>query len=86
MDEKSVKFSEARFNEVKSEVSTFLKKIGYNPDKFPFVPISGWSGDNMTEKSPNMTWFKGPTLIEALDSFQEPKRPTERPLRIPIQV
>jgi elongation factor 1-alpha len=85
MDEKSVDFAEARFNEIKNEVSNFIKKIGYNPEKVPFVPISGWNGDNMLEKSPNMPWWKGPTLIEALDSIQEPKRPSDKPLRIPLQ-
>jgi len=85
MDEKSVDFSEARFNEIKNEVSNFIKKIGYNPEKVPFVPISGWNGDNMLEKSANMPWWKGPTLIEALDSIQEPKRPSDKPLRIPLQ-
>jgi len=85
MDDKSVNWSEARFNEIKNEVSNFLKKIGYNPEKIPFVPISGWLGDNMLEKSTNLTWYKGPTLIEALDGITEPKRPVEKPLRIPLQ-
>jgi elongation factor 1-alpha len=85
MDEKSVEFSESRFNEIKNEVSSFIKKIGYNPEKVPFVPISGWNGDNMLEKSPNMPWWKGPTLIEALDSIEPPKRPSDKPLRIPLQ-
>jgi elongation factor 1-alpha len=85
MDEKSTNYSEARFNEIKNEVSNFIKKIGYNPEKVPFVPISGWNGDNMLEKSPNMPWWKGPTLIEALDSIQEPKRPSDKPLRVPLQ-
>jgi elongation factor 1-alpha len=85
MDEKSVNFSEARFNEIKNETSNFLKKIGYNPEKIPFVPISGWNGDNMLEKSANMPWWKGPTLLEALDNVQEPKRPIDKPLRLPLQ-
>lgn len=85
MDEKTVNFSEQRFNEIKDEVSNFIKKIGYNPEKVPFVPISGWNGDNMLEKSANMTWWKGPTLIEALDSITEPKRPIDKPLRVPLQ-
>jgi elongation factor 1-alpha len=85
MDDKSVNWSEARYNEIKTEVTNFLKKIGYNPEKIPFVPISGWNGDNMLEKSPNMPWWKGPTLIEALDSIEPPKRPSDKPLRIPLQ-
>jgi len=85
MDEKSVNWSEARFTEIKNEVSNFLKKIGYNPEQIPFVPISGWLGDNMMERSTNLPWYKGPTLLEALDSVKEPKRPIDKPLRIPLQ-
>jgi len=85
MDDKSVNYAEARYNEIKTEVSSFIKKIGYNPDKVPFVPISGWNGDNMLERSPNMAWYKGPILIEALDLIEEPKRPSDKPLRVPLQ-
>jgi len=85
MDEKSTNYGEARFNEIRSEVSNFIKKIGYNPDKVPFVPISGWEGDNMLERSANMPWWKGPILIEALDSIEPPKRPSDKPLRVPLQ-
>jgi len=85
MDDKSVNYSQDRYEEIKKEVSSFIKKIGYNPEKVNFVPISGWVGDNMIEKSSNMTWYKGCTLLEALDQILEPKRPTEKPLRIPLQ-
>jgi elongation factor 1-alpha len=85
MDDKSVSYSESRFNEIKTEVSSFIKKIGYNPDKVPFVPISGWNGDNMLDRSTNLPWYKGPTLIEALDALEAPKRPSDKPLRIPLQ-
>jgi len=85
MDDKSVNFGEGRYEEIKKEVSAYIKKVGYNPDKVNFVPISGWNGDNMIEKSPNMTWYKGPTLLEALDLIEAPKRPTDKPLRLPLQ-
>jgi len=85
MDDKSVSWSQERFNEIQTEVSAFIKKIGYNPEKVPFVPISGWHGDNMIDKSENLPWYTGPTLLEALDSIQEPRRPVEKPLRIPLQ-
>lgn len=85
MDEKSVNFAEARFQEIEKEVSDYLKKIGYNPKTIPFVPISGWCGDNMIEKSPNLKWYKGPTLLEALNGITPPKRPTDKPLRLPLQ-
>jgi elongation factor 1-alpha len=85
MDEKTVNFKEDRYEEIKKEVSAYLKKVGYNPDKVPFVPISGWNGDNMIEKSPSLPWYKGPTLLEALDSVEPPKRPFDKPLRLPLQ-
>jgi len=85
MDEKTVAWSQSRFEEIQKEVSEYLKKVGYNPAKIPFVPISGWHGDNMLEKSPNLTWFKGPTLLEALDAITPPKRPLDKPLRLPLQ-
>jgi elongation factor 1-alpha len=79
------KYNETRYNEIVTEVSTYLKKIGYNPAKIPFVPISGWEGDNMLERSANLPWYKGPTMIEALDAITPPKRPSDKPLRIPLQ-
>ncbi len=85
MDEKTVNFSEDRYNEIKKEVSDFLKKVGYKPDGIHFIPISGWEGDNMLDKSTRTPWYKGPTLIEALDGLEPPKRPTEKPLRLPLQ-
>jgi len=85
MDEKTVSWSEDRFNEIQKELADYLKKVGYNPEKVPFIPISGWFGDNMIEKSANLKWFKGPTLLECLDSIVPPKRPTEKPLRLPLQ-
>jgi elongation factor 1-alpha len=85
MDDKSVNFSEARYNEIVGEMRTYLKKIGYNPDKIQMIPISGFCGDNMLEHSPNMPWFKGNTLFDSLDSLEIPKRPLDKPLRLPIQ-
>jgi len=85
MDDKSVNWGEARYTEIKTEVSGFIKKIGYDPEKVAFVPISGWHGDNMMERSTNLTWYKGPTLLEALDALFPPKRPSEKPLRLPLQ-
>ncbi|RWR76950.1 elongation factor 1-alpha [Cinnamomum micranthum f. kanehirae] len=56
-----------------------------NPEKIPFVPISGFEGDNMIERSTNLDWYKGPTLLEALDMILELKRPSDKPLRLPLQ-
>merc|ERR1712230_202298 len=97
MDSTEPPYSQARFEEIQKEVSGFIKKVGYNPTAVPFVPISGWHGDNMLETSKNMSWYKGwnverkegkasgTTLLEALDSIIPPQRPTDKPLRLPLQ-
>jgi len=89
MDHESVKFSESRYKEIMAEVKTYLEKIGFKPDnpKNPirFIPISGFAGENMVEKSDKMGWYKGPYLLEALDMMREPKRPSDKPLRLPLQ-
>jgi elongation factor 1-alpha len=85
MDSPSVNWSEKRYEEIKKEVGGYLKKVGYNPKNVPFIPISGWLGDNMIENSTNLPWWKGGTLLEALDNIKPPKRPSDKPLRIPLQ-
>ena len=65
MDDKSVNYSEKRYKEIKDELVTYLKKVGYNPAKIEFIPISGWCGDNMIDRSENTPWYKGPYLLEA---------------------
>jgi len=97
MDSTEPPYSEKRYEEIKNEVSNFVKKVGYNPATIAFVPISGWHGDNMLEASEKMGWFKGwtverkegngsgKTLLEALDSILPPSRPTDKPLRLPLQ-
>ncbi|KAL9087560.1 MAG: hypothetical protein Q9159_003576 [Coniocarpon cinnabarinum] len=94
----TVKFDEGRYNEIKKEVSNFIKKVGYNPASIPFVPISGFNGDNMIDVSSNCPWYKGweketkqtgkssgKTLLEAIDAIDPPTRPTDKPLRLPLQ-
>lgn len=93
----TAKWSETRFEEIVKETSNFIKKVGFNPKQVAFVPISGWHGDNMLEDSSNMTWFKGwqketkagvvkgKTLLEAIDAIEPPSRPTDKPLRLPLQ-
>lgn len=94
----TAKWAEARYEEIVKETSNFIKKVGFNPKTVAFVPISGWHGDNMLEESTNMGWFKGwqketkagiskgKTLLEAIDAIEPPSRPTDKPLRLPLQV
>jgi elongation factor 1-alpha len=81
----SASYSEERYKEIKAEVSTYLKQVGYKIETVPFIPISGWVGDNMLEMSDNMPWYKGQFLLEALDAIKPPKRPVLKPLRLPLQ-
>jgi len=97
MDSTEPKYSKDRFEEIVKEVSNYVKKIGYNPKSIAFVPISGWHGDNMVTKTENMAWYKGwtaeakerkatgHTLFEALDAIIPPTRPSDKPLRLPLQ-
>jgi len=85
MDAKGADYKESRYNEIKAEVSAYLKQVGFKVETVPFIPISGWNGDNMLELSENMTWYKGPYLLEALDAIVPPKRPILKPLRLPLQ-
>jgi elongation factor 1-alpha len=85
MDDASVNWGQDRYDEIKAELITYLKKVGYNPAKIQFIPISGWHGDNMIEKSDKMPWYKGPCLLDALDEIPPPKRPIDKALRLPLQ-
>jgi len=79
------KYDQKRFDEVKKEVEALLKSVGYNPEEILFVPIAALPGDNVFKKSENMSWYTGKTLLETLDTFKEPEKPTNLPLRLPIQ-
>ncbi len=78
-------YDEKRFNEVKDEVGKLLKMVGYKLEEIPFVPISGLMGDNLSKASENLKWYKGPTLLDALNGLKVPQKPTNLPLRVPVQ-
>jgi elongation factor 1-alpha len=84
MDAPSVEWNQARYDEIKNEVSDYLSHVGYKIESIPFIPISGWTGDNLLSLSEKMPWYKGPYLLEALDGVKPPKRPIHKPLRLPI--
>ena len=85
MDAPGADYKEDRYKEIKDEVSAYLKQVGYKIDTVPFIPISGWTGDNMLEQSTNMPWYKGDYLLKALNAIKPPKRPILKPLRLPLQ-
>ncbi|MBR9704681.1 translation elongation factor EF-1 subunit alpha [Candidatus Pacearchaeota archaeon] len=81
----TVDYKEDTFNKVKEDVSKLLKVVGIDPTKTVFLAVSGLMGDNIFKKSDKMAWYKGPTIFEQLDQFEEPKKPTNLPMRMPIQ-
>jgi elongation factor 1-alpha len=83
MDE--VGYDEAKFNKVKEDVTILLKTVGVKIESVAFVAASGLKGDNVGKKSDKMPWYKGPTILEQMDNFPLPEKPTNLPLRMPIQ-
>src|SRR3989344_4610625 len=81
----TVDYKEDVFNKIKADVSAKLKEAGYKPDTMTFLAVSGFKGDNVAKKSTNMPWYKGPTVLEQFDLFKEPDKPTNLPLRMPLQ-
>ena len=78
-----VDFKADRFGAVAEEYRAYLKGLGVEPTSI--IPVSARDGDNMLAHSPRMPWYQGPSVIQALDGFAPLARPTERPLRMPVQ-
>ncbi|XP_043960188.1 elongation factor 1-alpha-like [Gambusia affinis] len=97
MDLTEPPYSQKRYDEVVRGVKIFLKKIGYDANVVPFIPISGWMGENMIIPTQKMPWYQGwkvrlregaetgKTLLEVLDSIKPPVRTMNKPLRLPLQ-
>ena len=86
MDATEPPYSKQRYEQIVAVLKKFMKGLGYKVDEIPYIPVSAWTGENLIERSPNMPWYNGPTLVEALDNYiKPPKKPVDKPLRIPIQ-
>ena len=83
MDE--VEYKEDSYNKVKEDASKLLMTVGYKPDSINFIASSALQGDNVAKKSENMSWYKGPTILEQFDKFDQPEKPTNLPMRMAIQ-
>jgi len=73
------------YDKVKADVEALLKTVGYDPAKAKFVPMASLKGDNVVKKSDNMKWYDGKPLMELMDELEQPEKPTDLPLRLPIQ-
>jgi len=85
MDISGVDYKESRFNEVVEEVKKHAKPAGWDITKLRFIPLASLKGDNVVKKSENMPWWTGDTLLDAINKFDVPQKPTALPLRLPIQ-
>ena len=81
----AVDYSETRFKEVVEQVSGILKMIGFKPAEIPFVPTSAFYGDNVVKLSDKTPWYKGMSMMQALDNLKQPEKPSTLPLRIPVE-
>ena len=81
----TVEYKEDAYTKVKTELSDLLKIVGIDPEKVTFLAVSALEGDNVAKKSDKMAWYKGPTVLEQFDLFDDPKKPTDLPMRMPLQ-
>jgi len=81
----AVGYKEDRFNEIKKGVGELLSQVGINAEKTTFIACSGLKGDNIFDKSSNMEWYKGPTILGQFDLFADVESPTNLPMRMPVQ-
>ncbi|MBW2969210.1 translation elongation factor EF-1 subunit alpha [Candidatus Woesearchaeota archaeon] len=80
-----VNYDQAKYEAIKKEVEALLTQVGYKPEQVQYIPEAAFPGDNVTKKSEKMSWYEGPTLLQALDQLNEPEKPTDLPLRLPLQ-
>ncbi len=81
----AVNYDQKKFEEVKVEILKLLQGMGYKTDQVKVIPGSSYKGANLTKKAPELSWYTGPTLVDALDMFVVPPKPMDKPLRLPIQ-
>lgn len=85
IDDPTVNYSQERIDACKKEVEGLLKVVGFDASKISFIPVSGWMGDNLIKVSEKTPWYKGPTVVDVLDTFVAPPKPMDKPLRLPVQ-
>ncbi len=78
-------YSQERFEAVKKAITALLRTSGWKIEEVQFLAIASFPGDNIVKKSDKMPWYTGSTLLQSLDNLKEPQKPTNLPLRLPIQ-
>ncbi len=80
-----VHWDEKRFNEVKDQVSKVLTSVGFKAAEIPFVATASLKGEGVVNPVTSAPWYKGETLLKALDGLKAPEQPTGLPMRMPVQ-
>ncbi|MGC1554201.1 MAG: adenylyl-sulfate kinase [Bradyrhizobium sp.] len=78
-----VDFSATRFAEIRDEISAHLTGLGVTPQAV--IPISARDGDGVAALSQRSRWYRGPTVVDALDALQPAQPPEQLALRLPVQ-
>ncbi|XP_047322100.1 HBS1-like protein isoform X2 [Impatiens glandulifera] len=82
-----VHYSRDRFDAIKQQVTMFLRSCGFKDSFMTWVPLSAMENQNLIAP-PNdpqlLSWYKGPYLLEAIDSLQPPTRDYSKPVLMPI--
>ncbi|KAJ1963679.1 translation termination factor GTPase eRF3 [Dipsacomyces acuminosporus] len=86
MDDPTVKWDKARYDEILNKLTPFMKAAGYNPKTdLIFLPISGYTGAGVKDRAgKECPWYSGPSLLETLDDMQAVERKINGPVRMPI--
>lgn len=86
MDDPTVNWSEERYNQCVTNISNFLKVIGYNKEDVVFMPVSGYSGAGLKDRvdPKDCPWYNGPSLLEFLDNMNHMDRHINAPFMLPI--
>ena len=80
-----VNYDQKSYEDLKKDVLSLLKVVGYKDENLTFVPVSAFEGENITKSSAKMPWYSGPNFLDALDLMKVPEKPIDLPLRLPVQ-
>ncbi len=78
-----VGYKQQIFEKIEGAYRKFLKEIGLEPKAF--IPLAALKGENLIEPSSKLPWFRGSSVLAALDSFEKAPSAQKKPLRMPVQ-
>lgn len=82
----NINYDQTKYEAMKKDIVSLLKASGWrDAEKVPVVPIASYPGENVAKPTNKMAWWKGGTLLENIDNFKVPEKPTNLPLRLPLQ-